>query len=120
MEFSEKSICEKLSGQFLSSPKYLLNNLYIYQWESDYLGITKSDYAYEIEVKISVQDFKNDFKNKKDKHLLLENCRSKQNPPCPNYFYYATPIDLIKVEDLPDYAGLIYVNDNGHIVIKKK
>jgi hypothetical protein len=74
MEFSEKSICEKLSGQFLSSPKYLLNNLYIYQWESDYLGITKSDYAYEIEVKISVQDFKNDFKNKKDKHLLLENC----------------------------------------------
>ena len=38
----------------------------------------------------------------------------------PNYFYYATPPDLIKEEDVPEYAGLVYVNQWGGISIVKK
>lgn len=31
----------------------------------------------------------------------------------PNYFYYVCPSDLIKVEEVPSYAGLVYVLDNN-------
>lgn len=46
---------------------YVINNLHIYDWESDFLAITRSLYAYEVEVKMSKQDFFNDFK--KDKNI---------------------------------------------------
>lgn len=65
MELNEKEILKILNRSFLSSPKYLMNNLFVYDWESDYLAITKSLYAYEIEVKISINDYRNDFKKKK-------------------------------------------------------
>ena len=38
----------------------------------------------------------------------------------PNYFYYATPPDLIKAEDVPEYAGLVYVDENEGIKTIKK
>lgn len=63
---TEKSILDILNYQFLSQPKYLLNNLYVFSWESDYLAMTKSGYWYEIEVKISRADFKADFKKKRN------------------------------------------------------
>lgn len=47
--------------------RYIINNLHIYDWESDFLAITRSLYAYEVEVKMSKQDFFNDFK--KDKNI---------------------------------------------------
>jgi hypothetical protein len=40
---------------------------------------------------------------------------------CPNKFFYACPEGLIKVEEIPDYAGLIYQTDKnfeGYKVIK--
>lgn len=49
---------------------YVLENAYIFYWESDYFGISKSGYVYEIEVKISVSDFRADFK-KDFKHRCL-------------------------------------------------
>jgi hypothetical protein len=39
---------------------------------------------------------------------LLENKENKNKMP--NYFYYVVPTDLIKEEEVPDYAGLIYVD----------
>ena len=72
MEVNEKNILNVLNRRFLSSPKYLFNNLYIYKWESDYLAITSYMCAYEIEVKISIEDYRNDFK-KKEKHRILYN-----------------------------------------------
>lgn len=36
---------------------------------------------------------------------------------CPNRFYFAVPEGLVKPEEVPDYAGLIYVRDgNPHVV----
>lgn len=130
----------------------------MFDWESDKLLETKSGYIYEFEIKISKGDFKNDFKHKKDKHIILEGeerygdkylpryykllessrqyseraaerfIESYQDSPIyliskrrrPNYFYYAVPDELISVEEVPDYAGLIYVNRNGGYRIIKK
>lgn len=115
MEYSEKSILEIVNYQLLSQPKYLINNLYVFNWESDYLALTKSGYWYEVEVKISRSDFKADFKKeKKHKHL-----NSKGEFSCPNYYYYAVPEGLISVDEIPDYAGLIYITKNGYISIQK-
>ena len=83
-----------------------MENLSVYGWESDVLKITKSDYAYEFEIKISRGDFKNDFKHKKKKHLILESREGN----IPNYFYYVVPELLIQEEEIPEYAGLIYVH----------
>lgn len=113
-DYSEKYILDVLNKHFFSknSLKYLINNLYFFNWESDYLAITKSGYLYEIEVKISKNDYKKDFE-KKDKHLILENTLNNNiNGIIPNYFYYAVPYGLIDISDVPNYAGLIYINNN--------
>lgn len=117
IQLTEKIIQDSLK-RFLSQPRFRINNLYVFNWESDILFLTNSGYWYEIEVKISKSDFKADFKHKKSKHELV--LLSKENTNKPNYFYYAVPKDLIPLEDIPEYAGLIYVDENGsHEIIKK-
>lgn len=92
--------------------RYVINNLHIYDWESDFLAITRSLYAYEVEVKMSKQDFFNDFKKDK-KHKVLKDGIIKVGGVIsypPNYFYYACPPNMIDVNEVPSYAGLIYVD----------
>lgn len=108
-EYSESSILSILNRKFLFSPMWVMNNLHVYNWESDYLAVTKSWYTYEIEVKISEADYKQDFK--KEKHKLLS-----KGLNCPNYFYFACPTNVI--QEVPDYAGLIYVQGKSLIVVK--
>lgn len=109
IKWSEELIQQQLRYNFLSSSsvKYFTENLNVYDWESDVLKITKSGYAYEFEIKISRPDFKNDFKHKKKKHTLLESKESSSK--IPNYFYYVVPEGLVSEEEIPEYAGLIYV-----------
>jgi len=82
-----------------------VHNVYFFNWECDALVINKSEYLIECEVKISRADFKKDFA-KVEKHLRLQDkgCFDK-----PNRFYYVCPENLIKVEEIPSYAGLFYV-----------
>jgi hypothetical protein len=111
IKYSEESIQRALRYNFLSpsSVKYFTENLNIFDWESDVIKFTKSGYVYEFEIKISKADFKNDFKHKKKKHLLLEDSNNEiKNRP--NYFYYVVPDGLISAEDVPEYAGLLYIN----------
>ena len=91
--------------------------------ECDVLSVTKSDYICEYEIKISKSDFKADFK--KDKHKLITEKKFNEtvtlkkagnrifempNPYyAPNYFYFVVPENLIKIEEVPEYAGLVYV-----------
>ena len=141
-----------------NSVKYNVDGLYIFEWESDKFIETRSGMIYEFEVKISKSDFKNDFKHKKDKHIILEgeekygdkylpkfyellDANKKQGDWAvksfmkynadrpyylvgghkrPNYFYYCTPPDLITIDDVPSYAGLVYIDKAGLITIKKK
>jgi len=92
--------------------------------ECDVLSISKADYIYEYEVKISRADFKKDFI--KEKHTFIINekyTRIRKGELVyllPNYFNFVTPKDLISIDEVPDYAGLIYMNEDSSFTIIKK
>jgi hypothetical protein len=95
--------------------------------ESDVISISNSDYVYEFEVKVSKADFKKDF-TKVIKHRYLNEThqkgihkkyRTKKVNRVPNYFYYVCPFGLISIDQIPEYAGLIYVENNILEIIKK-
>lgn len=184
--------------------EYKLFNSYIYDWECDFFGMSKSGYFYEVEVKISRGDYFADFK--KDKHELftsffkkkthhiyktgwlghdkeriicefiqpkiefdytgkpnrshhfrqynwqMANYRGKtgylvndfggyriysekvrvmanatsirikaiDEIKCPNCFYYACPEGMIKENELPEYAGLLFIDVLGNVRLFKK
>lgn len=85
-------------------------NVFLGAFEADILEVTRAGYSYEYEVKISCADFKNDAK-KKDR-FKEDNVNSKydilRQGTRVNYFSYVVPEGLIKSEDVPDFAGLIY------------
>ena len=138
---TEKKIQHVLS-KFMASPKYRVDGLFVFPWESDKLLWTKAGYIYEFEIKISRADYQNDFKHKADKHLLLSSKMPKEseamqldlfdnllkheqkrypgitkeqlhtypeNTKLPNFFYYAVPDGMLQPEEIPPYAGLIYI-----------
>lgn len=107
--------------------KYLFERSHIYQAcnfigsgyaESDILAVTRSLMVTEIEIKISRSDFKADFK-KKHKHYKMQNCKEDGHFKVPNRFYYACPSDMISIEEVPTYAGLVYVSESGVVEIIK-
>lgn len=178
--------------------EYKLMNSYIYDWESDFWGRSKSGYALEVEVKVSRGDFFKDFEkpkhklfadwiNKKTHHITkrpwmeyiperligsfinnqiefqfgadgryngwrtgrhkdkwgvwandygLATVRRKEvkmyapatpikikpliDILCPNSLYYACPDGLIKPDEVPKYAGLVYVQNEHTAAIVKK
>lgn len=138
-KFTEDYIQRKLNAFFApNTQKYVIENLYVFKWESDKLIETRSGLIYEYEIKVSKSDYKNDFKNKKDKHVILEGKEERipsyeehkkrfnyygndlsdtyyrtENFKKPNYFYYAVPEGMIDVSEVPSYAGLIYVLPEG-------
>ncbi len=93
--------------------------------ECDVISISKSDFIYEYEVKISRADFKKDFLKEKHK-LIVEKKFIKESPLheiwflVPNYFYFVVPENLVSLEEIPEYAGLIYFNDKQEFDIIKK
>ena len=158
-KYTESYMQMHLSHFFaFNTVKYDVDNLYIFGWESDKFIKTRSGLIYEFEVKVSKSDFKNDFKNKKDKHIILEgeekygdkylpkyyDCleenkkrgqwaemsfrKHADNDPYylvgghkrPNYFYYCVPPNMITVDEVPWYAGLVYIDEKGVITIAKK
>ena len=144
-KFTEEYIQRKLNGFFSqSTQKYVLENLYVFKWESDKFIETRSGLIYEFEIKISRSDFKHDF-DKKDKHVILEGKEEHlpsyeeykkkyskyygdelgdkyyrtENYKKPNYFYYAVPEGMIDVSEVPEYAGLVYVLPEGESKTKE-
>lgn len=136
------TLTNALQKYYESTARYLVPNIYFFgngYGETDLLVVKegKKGFIYDIEVKISKADFKADFK-KIYKHQILENGeivvkhkRSvklrngkrktfKAHEPIPiderpNRFFYAVPAGLITVEDVPDYAGLLYIHPNGSV-----
>jgi len=117
MKHTEATILKAIHNYFSSGYKYSIKNSFIFRfdWESDYFCVNREGYTFEIEAKISEVDFKNDFKKEKHK-LFIQNINKRLRP---NKFYYAVPRDLIKEEEIPDYAGLIYVDDSHATIIKR-
>lgn len=82
-------------------------------WEADLLACSKSGYLTEVEIKVTVADWKAD--KHKRKWTTLD-----YNGPYPGswnrikYFYYAAPEKLARrwpEFDLPDFVGIIAVKD---------
>lgn len=119
-KLSVKYIQEKLNDRF-SNHKYHLNNSYIFDWEADYFSISTSNYAYEVEIKLSKSDFQADFKKKK--HTLFKEVKENKSRArkLPHKFYFACPVNLIDKKDVPAYAGLLYLDDKyGEIITIKE
>lgn len=85
----------------------ILTNSFIWKWEMDVFRMLDSWYIYEYEVKVSRQDFFNDFL-KWEKHNDL----NKWNREC-NRFFFVVPWWLVKEEEVPEKYWLIYVNTKG-------
>lgn len=176
--------------------EYRLSNSFVYEWESDFFAMSKSNYFVEVEVKVSRGDFFRDFG--KPKHNLFKDIRAGKSHhithqpttggeigsvvtgklvtqwgefarwnggkgnwqyarkdgkfgywvndygncfierrrqtlyapatyinikpiesiKCPNQLYFACPEGLIKPEEVPDYAGLIYISDYANVIKK--
>jgi len=91
-----------------------ITHFYPRRWhECDVYAITKTGYGVEVEVKISVADFRADFKKKKRKHkafamAMQVDCSPGFATGGPRRYYFAAPKGMIGIDDIPDYAGLLY------------
>lgn len=115
-KFTEPVMMEKLESHFGKSSVITWQHMHLFHWESDYLMKTTAGLWTEIEVKVSMDDYRRDFRDKGDKHAILAGEVNK--PLKPNRFYYAVPetmaMDVLTV--LPPYAGLISVPRFGNYV----
>lgn len=92
--------------------------------ECDVISISKSNYIYEYEIKISRSDFKADFNKEKHKLMLEKRCFVIDETDdilylTSNYFYFVVPEKLISIDEIPEYSGLIYFTDGIFKIIKK-
>jgi hypothetical protein len=91
--------------------------------ECDVIAISKSDLIYEYEVKISRSDFKKDFIKEKHSQMIEGNFIKEGKETLyltSNHYYFVVPKGLISVEEVPNYAGLMYFNEDLSFEIIKK
>ena len=89
---------------WLGAAQYMMVNICYALGEADMLMVRRSGYVEEFEIKISRSDFLADRK-KMRKHQRLQEPNGWVTP---NKFSYVVPEDMIKIEEVPDYAGLFY------------
>lgn len=114
---TERKIQRNLWGLF-SNHQYRFVNIQFFSVTgeiADFFSFLWSGYCQEVEIKLSRSDFKADFK--KPKHEAIKQGKFKG---VANRFYYAVPNGLIKENEIPDYAGLIYVSEFGSLNVIKK
>lgn len=81
-------------------------------------------YYYDYRLRTNVTGYGASFIEHKNVELLAP-CTSIDIKPiedilCPNRFYYACPPGIISIDNLPPYAGLIYVMGKDECLIKKQ
>lgn len=91
----------------------VIPNFYYHKsYEMDICQITNSGIVVEFEIKVSRSDYFKDFEKGKvsfsnhNKHTLIRDGLL----PC-NRFYFVVPDEMIKPDEVPAYAGLIYYNE---------
>ncbi len=97
-------------------------------WECDIFSVTKKGFFVEHEIKLSVSDFRadarkarshvvrdllgapvRDEKNWIKTEMLSKHARLEMNDVNgPSNFYFVVPKDMISVEEIPTWAGLVY------------
>lgn len=88
-------------------------------WECDVYAITMSGYGIEVEVKVSRSDFFADRKKRFKHRILSGNGIASANTAVPRRFYYAVPYGLVTPDEVPVYAGLLYVDGTLVKIIKE-
>jgi hypothetical protein len=92
--------------------RFMVPNVQVYGWESDMVSVTRDDYVYEYEIKISRKDFLHDLQKDRHQHLTDLHAgepsglwpESKRRGA--NYLYYAVPAGLLLDEEIPKHEGL--------------
>ena len=99
----------------------IVPRVHFFAWESDiliingkYRRVANRGKLEEIEIKLSIEDLKADFKNKITKHKAL-----KAGSTALHKFWFALPIDIVEEakQYIPDYAGIISVGVRHRDVI---
>jgi len=119
---STRSVCERFQGAGYS--------------EMDICKLTNTDYIYEYELKVSRGDFLKESKNfieNKDrqkymKHKFMQTLyeekkfktRSRKTYKVPNKFYFVCPKDMIKIDEILPYHGLIYIDENNNFEVVRE
>lgn len=89
--------------------------------QQDMISVTGRGVLIEYEVKISRSDFKRDAKKLKSTTMANPEYWPDQ---VPNQFYYVVPAGLITREEIPAWAGLIWIDNSldpsAKVVILKK
>lgn len=88
------------------------NSMNLFVFESDLLAVTRNDYLIEYEIKLTKSDYRKDFQKKTyrgtSRHDYLLQGKGA------NRFYYVMPKGMVDIEDVPDFAGLIYLHELVH------
>jgi hypothetical protein len=94
----------------------IVPNSCVFGWESDMVSVTRSGYINEFEIKVTRSDFRKDAKKLRARILIDPEAVYSGSYVFrrPNYFYYAVPAGMIEPDDVPEYAGLIYVRKEVH------
>lgn len=86
------------------------------EYEADLIVLTANGYVVEVEIKISLADLKRDCKKKKWSLRAFNELVSR--------FYYAMPAQLWEKpaarECVPNFAGVITVDDSGQVLTVKE
>jgi hypothetical protein len=128
---TEKKIQRALLKYYEKSSIFLGCNMFVYDEESDFFVITKSEYYIDLEIKISPADLKRDFTHK-HKHKLIDlkrkrevywtpkGLKKKKLIDVPNKFMFVVPEGMVTVDDIPYYAGLMYVDEWGTVTVERQ
>lgn len=91
------------------------NTAWLAGWESDLLLLHRSGWAWEIEIKVSVADFRREFKTKAAKHKTLRTGSYSQYAKGIRIqkYFFAMPksvYDKLDPSEFPDYAGIVVLD----------
>jgi hypothetical protein len=114
-------IAHKLSTKHWHYLKQIcLPNSFFAGAEADLLVLYPSGWLEEVEIKISISDFRREFKTKAWKHGSLQGIYSHKDGQILRRFWFACPSELAPklLPEIPEYAGLISV-DNQLAIVKQ-
>lgn len=109
---SEAGIQRLLYWEYVSGSQLIVPNFTSAAWwEADLWRLTRAGYSDEFEIKLSRSDYRADAR-KLGKHRQL----SEGSLRGPNRFWFVSPDNIIQMDDLPEWAGLLHVEPSQRVV----
>lgn len=121
---TEKMITDAICNDSLKRRRnnWVMPNVLFDRFECDVLEVSKAGYTTEYEVKISRGDYLRDCKKTyfyKDFYRTI-NIKKYDFKDRVSYLNFVVPLNLISVDEVPDFAGLIYYQNDGLLQVVKK